>query len=439
MSYHINAQNKNAIEDGPMKRVSLYCFVGVLLAMFACRANSSSLFAADWPAFRGPNGAGISSDQKIPTEWSDERNLKWKLKMPGKGFSSPIIVGDYVFVTCYSDADGDLSALRRHLLCVQRHNGDLVWSKTVPSAATEIRGASFGANHGYASQTPVSDGERIYVLFGNSGVLAFDMKGQQLWQQIVGEESASMFGSAASPILYQDRIIVTAGAESESIRALDKKTGKEIWKTEASTLSRCYCTPMIVKNEQGEDELVFSVPNEVWSLNPDNGKLKWFAETRIDLNAVPSVVAEDGIIYVIGGRSGGRAAIRTGSKGDVTGTGVLWSMNGGSYVASPVLHQGHLYWLDDRGIAHCVDTKTGEEVSRKRTGGQFYASAVLINDKLYAVSRFDGTYVLEATPELNQVAHNELLDESDFSGSPAVSDGQLILRSDNYLYCIEDE
>ena len=127
-----------------MKRVSLYRFVGVLLAMFACRAISSSLFAADWPAFRGPDGDGISSDQKIPTEWSDEQNLKWKLKMPGQGFSSPIIVGDYVFVTCYSDADGDLSALRRHLLCVQRHQGNLVWSKTVPSAATEIRGASFG-------------------------------------------------------------------------------------------------------------------------------------------------------------------------------------------------------------------------------------------------------------------------------------------------------
>jgi len=422
-----------------MKRVSLYRFVAVLLAVFACRVISSSLFAADWPAFRGPNGDGISSDQKIPTQWSDEQNLKWKLKMPGKGFSSPIIVGDYVFVTCYSGADGALSALKRHLLCVQRYKGNLVWSKTVTSAVTEVRRVSFGTNHGYASHTPVSDGESIYVLFGNSGMLAFNMKGQQLWQQNVGKESASMFGSGASPILYKDRIIVTAAAESESVRALDKKTGKEIWKTEASTLSRCYCTPKIVKNEQSEDELVFSVPNEVWSLNPDNGKLKWFAETRVDLNAVPSAVTEDGIIYVIGGRSGGRAAIRTGGKNDVTTSEVLWSMNGGSYVASPVLHQGHLYWLDDRGIAHCVDAKTGEEVSRKRTGGQFYASAVLIHNKLYAVSRFDGTYVLEATPELNQVANNKLSDESDFSGSPAVSDGQLILRSDNYLYCIEDE
>lgn len=423
-----------------MKRDFSYLHGFFVMAVIFLFSSFNSLFvAADWPAFRGPNGNGISATEKFPTEWSDEQNLRWKLKMPGKGFSSPIVVGDYVFVTCYFGADGDLSALKRHLLCVQRHKGNVVWSKTIPSAATETRGPSFGTSHGYASHTPVSDGERIYVLFGNSGVFAFDMKGQQIWQQSVGEENASMFGSAASLIVYKDRVVVVAAAESESIRALDKKTGQEIWKAEASTLSRCYCTPQVVRNDLGKDELVLSVPNEVWSLNPDNGKLNWFAETRVDLNAVPSVVTLDGIIYVIGGRSGGRAAIRAGGNDDVTDSRVLWSTSGGSYVASPVLHEGHLYWFDDRGIAHCVDANTGEEVFRKRIDGQFYASAVLIKDKLYAVSRFDGAYVFEATPELNQVAHNKLSDDSDFSGSPAASNGQLILRSDDQLYCIEDE
>lgn len=175
----------------------------------------------------------------------------------------------------------------------------------------------------------------------------------------------------------------------------------------------------------------------MWSLNPDTGKLKWYAETKVDMNAVPSPITQDGICFVIGGRSGGRAAIRLGGKGDVTETNVLWSTTVGSYVSSPVLHNGHLYWVNDRGIAFCVDAETGKEVAKKRIGGQFYASVVLIKEKLYAVSRFDGTYILEATPELTQVAHNRLSDESDFSGSPAVSDGQLILRSDKYLYCIE--
>jgi outer membrane protein assembly factor BamB len=414
-----------------------YRAAGTLLIVALWISLGSSLPAADWPCFRGPSSAGISNDTEIHIQWSDDDNLKWKLKMPGKGFSSPIIVGDYVFVTCYSEADGDLANLKRHLFCVNRGNGKVVWEKVVPSAAAEIQGPSFGVRHGFASHTPTSDGEHVYVLFGNTGVLAFDVKGNELWRKSVGAENASMFGSASSPILYGDRLIIVAGAESESIRALDKNTGKQLWKAEASNLSRCYCTPVIVKNRKGEDELLISIPYEVWSLNPETGKLKWYAKTKVDLNAVPSLITQDGICYVIGGRSGGRAAIRLGGKGDITETNVLWSTTVGSYVSSPVLYNGHLYWCNDRGIAFCVDAKTGEEIAKKRLGGAFYASLVLIKDKLYAVSRFDGTYVLEATPELKQVAHNRLSDKSDFSASPAVSDGQLILRSDKYLYCIE--
>ncbi len=221
---------------------------GTLLIAAVSISLVTSLPAADWPCFRGPASAGISSDAEIPTQWSDDDNLRWKLKLPGKGFSSPIVVGDHIFVTCYSDADGDLANLKRHLLCVERREGKVVWSKVVPSAAAESRGPSFGTNHGYASHTPVSDGEHVYVMFGSEGVLAFDMKGNKLWQKSVGAENASMFGSASSPILYGDRLIVTAGAESESIRALDKRTGEELWKAPASSLSRCYCTPFIVKN-----------------------------------------------------------------------------------------------------------------------------------------------------------------------------------------------
>jgi len=415
-----------------------YCTAGTLLLVAVWISLGSSLAAADWPRFRGPTGDGSCIDARIPTRWSDENNLKWKLKMPGKGFSSPIVVGDRVFVTCYSDADGDLANLKRHLLCIQRGDGEVVWEKVVPSAAPEKRGPAFGTSHGYASHTPTSDGERVYVLFGNTGVLAFDMQGNQLWQKSVGAENAAMFGSGSSPILYGDRLIVTAGAESESIRALDKKTGEELWKAEAAPLSRSYGTPVIAKNREGEDELLVSVAYEVWGLNPDTGKLKWYAETEIDMNAVPSPITHEGICYVVGGRSGGRAAIRLlGGKDDVTETNVLWSRTVGSYVPSPVVHKGHLYWCSDRGVAFCVDAQTGEEVTKKRLDGRFYASAVLVEDKLYAVSRSDGTYILEATPELTEVAHNRLSDESEFSASPAVSEGQLILRSDTQLYCIE--
>ncbi len=412
---------------------------GLLLVALPCIALTSPLTAADWPGFRGPGSSGISSDTNVPTQWSDTKNLKWKLELPGAGFSSPIVVGETVFVTCYSGTPGDRGNLERYLVCVDRRQGKILWSKAVPSAAPEKRGPAFGTSHGYASHTPVSDGERVYVLFGNTGVLAFDMQGEPLWQKSVGAESAAMFGSAASPILYKDLLIVTAAAESESIRAFDKRTGEEVWKAEAAPLSRCYGTPVIAENTSGEDELLISVPYEVWSLDPDTGKFNWYAATKVDMNSCPSLVAQDAVAYAIGGRSGARAAIRIGGKDDVTETNVLWSMTGGSYVPSPVLYEGHLYWVRDRGVAVCVDAKTGEEVATKRLDGRFYASVVLIEDKLFAVSRFSGTYVLEATPKFTQVAHNELSDESDFSGSPAVTDGQLILRSDKNLYCIEAE
>lgn len=392
--------------------------------------------AADWAGFRGPGSKGISDDASIPTEWSESKNLKWKLKLPGKGYSSPIVVGDHVFVTCYSGDDGDLSGLKRHLMCVDRKTGDEVWSKTIASTSSERAIPRFAGTPGFASNTPVSDGERIYVLFGNSGVFAFDVKGKQLWKQDVGSESAAMFGSASSPILYKDRVIVTAGSESESIRALDAATGKEVWKTEAGSLSRSYSTPIVVKNPEGADELLLSVTQEIWSMNPDSGKLKWYAESRVDTGACPVLVAGDGVVFAVGGRSGGRTAIRLGGKGDVTDSHTVWSRTGGAYVPSPVLHEGHLYFVNDRGIVTCVDIKTGEEAGRSRLSGQFYASIMLIGNRLYAVSRFGGTYVLEATPELKQVALNELADTSDFSASPAVSNGQLFIRSDAQLYCI---
>jgi outer membrane protein assembly factor BamB len=392
----------------------------------------------DWPRFRGPDGLGVSQDARIPTEWSETRNLKWKLALPGPGFSSPIVVGSRVFVTCYSDADGDLGKLKRHLVGVDRQTGKIAWSRAIPSGGREAALPGMAAHHGYASHTPVSDGERIYVLCGATGVVAFDMKGRELWRKGVGEEGATRFGSASSPVLFKDRLIVTAGAESRTIRAFDKKTGKEVWKTKAvRPLSRCYSTPAIVKNAKGEDELLISVPFEVWSLNPVDGQLKWYAETGVDAPVCPSVISGDGIAYVIGGRRGVRAAVRVGGKGDMTKKNVIWATNGGAYVPSPVLHAGHLYWVADSGIVQCVDAKTGKQVQRKRIRDRFYASVVLIQDKLYAVSRFGGTYVLKATPELEQIAHNKLDDKSDFSASPAVSRGQLFLRSDRFLYCIE--
>ncbi len=405
---------------------------------------SGVLAAADWPGFRGPGGNAVTSD-KVPTEWGDKKNIKWKLDLPGKGFSSPIVVGDKVFVTCYSGE----SNVERSLVCVSRDTGKTLWTKSVKGTERGRGGfgggggggggRGMGAQHGHASHTPVSDGERVYVFFGSSGVIAYDMKGEKLWEKNVGTGSSAMFGSASSPILWNDYLIVTAANESTSIRALDKKTGKEVWNENARSLSSCYSTPSIVKNKDGEDELVLSATQEVWGMNPKNGKLKWYATTNVDTASCTSLVTEGDVVYAVGGRGGARAAVRVGGKNDATSSNVLWSKRGGSYVGSPVLYKGHLYWVDQQGTAYCVDAKTGEQAGRTRLGGQYYASAVVADGKLYIVSRFGGTFVLEANPGMKEIAHNKLSDSSDFSGSPAVSNGQLFIRSDRALYCIAAE
>jgi outer membrane protein assembly factor BamB len=411
------------------------CWLLLLLCVLA-----GPMAGADWPQFHGPSGLGVSDDDKIPTEWDQKKNVKWKVEMPGKGMSSPIVVGKKVFVTCYS---GEGNTVKRHLLCVDPDKGSVVWSKEVSGSADRSRGIGF---HGSASQSPASDGERVYVFFGSSGVIAFDMEGKEVWKQSVGTDNLSQFGSASSPIIWKDLVIVAANSESSALYGFDRKTGKQVWKESARSLRSNYSTPSIFKNEKGEDELLVPVMGEIWGMNPTNGKLKWYITgTRVEPAAATTLVAgEGGIVYCVGGggpRPGGRTAFKVGGKDDVTRTNVLWNKSGGSYVGSPVYFKGQLYWVDQRGTARCVDAKTGDEVERKRLEGarDVYASVVVVKDKLYAVSRHDGTFVLEASPKMKELAHNKLGDTSDFSGSPAVSDGKMFLRSDKYLYCIAAE
>jgi len=422
-------------------RSAITSFIALLLLVSVVGSAS----AGDWSGFRGSDGSGVSDDQHIPLQWSSEKNLHWKTELPGPGSSSPITVGDKVFVTCYSgygtgkDGNNDQENLKRHLVCIDQNSGSIVWDKAMKAKLPEERYGGFLSQHGYASSTPVSDGEQVYVFFGKTGVLAFDLDGNLVWQRSVGSGSSPRgFGLGSSPTVYKDFVIVNASAESEAIIALNKKTGEEAWKSPASALYGSWCTPLIVESKQGKQELVINAPYEVWGLNPDTGKLLWYAEAIPDGNICPSLVAKDGIVYALGGRGGRVAvAVRTGGKGDVTKTHVLWTTQLGSYVPSPVLHDGYLYWVTDRGTACCLNAETGEKAYQSRLSGGFYASATVINDKIYAVSRKNGTYVLASGEKFQQLAHNKLEgDTTDFNGSPAVSNGRLFLRSNQALYCI---
>ena len=410
---------------------------------------------ADWPQFRGPNGSGVSPDANPPLEWSDSKNLKWKTPLPGPGASSPIVSGERIFVTCYSGYGVDqgnpgvLENLKRHLVCIDRSTGEIVWSKSVDAALPEDPYSGMGVpEHGYASNTPAADGKTVFAFFGKSGVTAFDFEGNQLWAADVGHESsARRWGSSASVILHKQMVLVNASEESLSVYALDKTTGKEVWKAEANSLEYAYNTPIIVDLGEAGQEFVIPVPYEVWALNPDTGKLKWYLETGLDGNISPSAVSEDGIVYVTGGlRSKGTVAIRTGGDGDVAESNLLWTSRDASYVPSPVLYKANLYWVNDQGIAFCLEAKTGSTVYQERLSGlagggrgkPVYASVAVAAGKLYCVSRTAGTFVLAAKPEFEQLAHNQFeSDQSQFNASAVPVDGQILLRSNRFLYCIE--
>lgn len=415
-----------------------------------CRTGSVLLGAlvgfaalgADWDRFRGPTGMGLSEETDLPIEWSSTKHIVWKTKLPGPGASSPVTTGKRIFLTTYTGYaqetanPGKMEALKRQVLCLDRKSGDIIWTKEFEPALPEHKYAGEGSYHGYAASTPVTDGERLYVFFGKSGVYCLDLDGKQLWQANVGK-GISGWGSGASPILYKDLLLVNASIESGSLVALDKKSGEVKWRSPG--IASAWNTPVLVKPSDGEVELVVSVQDRLLGISPETGKELWRCE-GVHRYVCPSVVAHDGVVYAIGGGHTS-LAVRAGGRGDVTKTHVLWRLNKGSNVPSPVYHDGYLYWASDgSGVAFCQDAATGKVVYEERLSpapGIIWASPLLAGGRIYYVSQRKGTYVVAAAPKFKQLAHNVFADDTTrTNGSPAVSDGQLLLRTDQYLYCI---
>ena len=396
--------------------------------------------AEDWPQFRGPGGRATGT--AAPLVWSETKNLLWKTPLPGAGSSSPVVHGDAVFVTAWSDGPRGQGPTR-HLLKIDRRDGTVAWQRDVAAPGPDDPYSGYLTEHGYASNTPVTDGTMVWAFLGKAGVVAFDMEGNEVWRTGVGTESSDRrWGSGASLILHGDHVICNASEESQSIRALDKRTGREVWRAEAAALELAYGTPGVVTLADGSEEIVVAVPGEVWGLDPRTGKLRWHAEMGLTGNVSPSVIVDGDTVWVFGGfRSSGSLAVRAGGRGDVSKTHVLWTSRTSSYVATPVLHEGHLYWIDDKGLAFCADAKTGKEVYRERvreitSGGRpVYASPVVADGRVYVVTRHDGTIVLPAAPRYEVLAHNVFAgDDSDASATPAVVDGTMLVRSGSFLY-----
>ena len=408
-------------------------------------ALSVGLFSgADWTRFRGPHGAGVSDDQGLPQTWTATENVVWKTPLPGFGASSPITLGQKIFLTCYSgygldkDEPGQQEDLLHHMVCIDRASGKILWNRRSKSSLPEAEyGGGFIYLHGYSSGTPVTDGKAVYAFFGRSGAWAFSLDGDLLWKESVGSGTHN-WGSGTSPVLAGDLLIVNASIESESIVALNNSSGKEVWR--AHDIRRSWSTPLLVDLPDGKQELVVSLEGKALGLDPATGNRLWECAAVKDY-VCPMVIAHEGIVYISGGRKPQTMAIRCGGRGDVTDTHLIWEARKATKVPSPLYHDGLLYWVDNKGIACCLEADSGNVVYEQRLkisggGDRVYASLVLADGKLYCVSRVGGTLVLAPGREFKELARNDLGDDSVFNATPVVSNGQLLLRSDKFLYCI---
>ncbi|MBI3409087.1 MAG: PQQ-binding-like beta-propeller repeat protein [Planctomycetes bacterium] len=460
-----------------MRVAANFCSPFVVLFVQACAG------ADDWPSFRGPSENGSIKAKNLPAEWSQD-NFLWKTKLPGLGSSTPITVGDKVFVTCYAgygakliktdfskgktkgDAKGGAKAdpkgdskgetkgeakgdaepedqknLKLLLVCIDRTKGNIAWTKEIEPKLPEQKFNGFIREHGYASSTPVSDGERIYVFFGKSGVFAFDLKGNQLWQADVGSRTDG-WGSASSPALSKNTVIVNAAIESRSLVGLDKKTGKELWRKEK--IAKNWVSPVLVNLQGGKQEVVLNAPGKILGFDPDSGAELWSCDGigkdgDFGYTCSTPAVHKD-MLYAMGAGPGmppTLIAVRAGGRGDVTKTHLVWKEKAGAGISSPTIHNGKIYWVNNAAV--CVDADTGKSLYKERVYSSIgeYTSTVAADGKVFALTRVDGLYVLAEGEKFEKLAHNSFDgDDSIFNSSPAISNDRIYIRSNAYLYCI---
>jgi outer membrane protein assembly factor BamB len=440
-------------------KLQLLIALECLVVATSCLAQETTCLAQEtggnWPCFRGPNRAGTSTDKGLPVEWSDTQNIVWKTELPGAGASSPITFGERIYLTCYSgygvsrESPGKYEDLKRHVVCLSPSDGAILWDTSFSSKTPHEWYGDFTNRHGLATSTPAADETGVYAFFGTWGARAYSHAGELKWERSCGDKFFN-YGSAASPVLFGDLVIVNASVEDAALIALEKQSGRERWRV-AMTAGYSYATPLLLASGSSP-ELVYylgesaendkSTLSALGAVDPQNGNSLWQCRT-VGNNVNPSPIAHDGVVFAIAGDH--RAmAVRAGGRGDVTATHKLWDVQHGTGMCTPVFFEGHLYWVNEEtGIAYCVKAADGDVIYKERLEprpGAIYASGVIADGKLYYVSRENGTFVLPAASRFELLAHNKLAsDESLFNSTPAVRRGRLLLRSDKYLYCIGEK
>jgi len=421
---------------------------------------STTVGATNWPQWRGPGGMGISTEKNLPVEWSATKNIKWKTPIAGRAHSSPVVWGNRLFLTTAIEGplvpgakavkhmDGDkeflhpdsIGADRKHtfkVICLNTSNGKVLWEQTA------FEGTPYDNRHrksSFAASTPATDGKMVYAFFGTEGLYAYDMNGKLQWKADLGKLGTVGMGTGTSPILHEEFVIVQCDEENGAasfIVALDKKTGKEVWRTPRK-VQVSWATPILVTTAK-RSELIASGTEAVIAYDPATGKELW-RHKGVESNAIPSPVANQEMVFISAGFPAKIAmAIRLGQSGDLTdSTNVAWKyVKGTAYVPSPILYGDYLYLTTDRGILTCLDAKTGEvkyEGGRIPIPATFTASPVAFEGKILLTSEDGDTFIVKAGPR-HEILGTNSVGEPVYA-SPAISDRKIFIRGENNIYCI---
>ena len=396
----------------------------------AFRLASAAVWAGDWPGWRGPRGDGVSESEPVaPLRWSASDGVRWKVPLPGKGVGQPVIFGGRIFLTASDGPRHD----QLHFFCLDRRDGRELWHRifwgTAPTLYHDTKSSM-------ATPTPVTDGEHVWAFFGTGDLFCLDLDGRLAWCRSLAQEYEpfqNRFAMGSSPVLAGDVLALQCDHWGQSyLIGIDKRTGKNIWKTDrAEHVS--WSSPLVL-DVDGRKELIVSATFQVKGYDAATGLQRWSA-AGMTRECIPTAVSAGGLIFAVSGMKGETLAIRAGGKGDVTDTHVVWrNHRSAPFVPSAIVYDGLYYLVDDHGIAASFDAATGRLVWQQRLGGSFSASPIAAAQKIFFIDEDGTTTVLAAGREFNVLSKNPL-GEPVFA-SPAISRGELFIRTDRHLFCI---
>jgi len=385
---------------------------------------------ADWPGWRGPAGTGVSTEKDLPSKWSATENVRWKVPFAGAGVSAPVVFGDRIFVTTSDGRGSD----RLHVFCYQRGDGKELWHATFFGSAQPEGQFPPG---GMAVPTPAADGNRVFALFGTGDLVCLDFDGKPVWLRSLAQEYGpfrNRWGMGASPILVGDLLVVLVDHWGQSyLLGVDARTGANRWKTNRDA-SVNWSSPVAVKVKD-RTQIAVSGTYQVKGYDAADGTELWKVDGMM-MQCIPSPVAAGDMVYAVSGRKGNTLAIRLdGARGQIDKNVVWRYRRGAPFVPSGLVYAGHYYMVDDEGFGTCLDATTGVEVWRERMGGKYQASLVAADGKVYFTNLDGVVSVIKAGAKFEVLAKNALGES--VVASPAISNGQIFLRGEKHLYCIE--